>query len=596
MTPRRALILPVVLLLIGLLALIMAGFVFFVRAEHAGISAYSEMQQARLAAESGLEAIVSVLRAEPHNAAAWFDVPARFRHGLVWAETYDRQSDPVRRLGSRKEYFDSQPLRVPAWRYTAAAPRYDGPQNTMRFGVTPESGKLNINTAAEQQVGDLFTPLLLGLGLENPQELIAAFLDWRDADDDVREGGAELEYYNTLEPPYNPKNGPLDSVEELLLVRGFTAAVLYGEDVNRNGILDANEDDGQASEPYYDNGDGVLNYGLAPFLTIWSRELDTALDNQPRINLNADAGVVGLQIAQYFENGELSQATIDFLLGLKAQNFNFSQISSPAALYASGEQSARGGTSPFGGAKSGSAKQNALQQDRTQRGGSQSGGALSGGSRQGADRRGGSRGGPPREGLAPVTPEGTEQTEDKGAEQPGGEQPAGEDASAGAAEDQLPPELAASPITLEEMPFIMDRFSVRPPQAAQQPLFGLINVNTAPLRVLQLIPGMTPEAAGAIVDTRQRAEAAVLRTTAWPLVTGAVDAATFRRIAPHITTKAHQVQVEVLGYADHLSLSTRLEWVIEMVGPLAQVKYHRDLTRLGPAWPIDDQTVVVANR
>jgi hypothetical protein len=30
-----------------------------------------------------------------------------------------------------------------------------------------------------------------------------------------------------------------------------------------------------------------------------------------------------------------------------------------------------------------------------------------------------------------------------------------------------------------------------------------------------------------------------------------------------------------------------------MIGPLAQVKYHRDLTRLGMAWPIDDENALV---
>ena len=50
---QRALILPVVLLMLGLLALMMAGFVFFVRAEGEGIRAFADGQQARLAAWLG---------------------------------------------------------------------------------------------------------------------------------------------------------------------------------------------------------------------------------------------------------------------------------------------------------------------------------------------------------------------------------------------------------------------------------------------------------------------------------------------------------------------------------------------------------------
>jgi len=158
---------------------------------------------------------------------------------------------------------------------------------------------------------------------------------------------------------------------------------------------------------------------------------------------------------------------------------------------------------------------------------------------------------------------------------------------------QLPPELAASPVTLADMPYIMDRLSVRPPQQANAPIEGLINVNTAPLRVLMTIPGMTADAAAAIVAGRSEVDPEALRTPAWPLVAGLVDAATFRQIAPYLTTKAYQFHVEVIGYADHRKVMRRLEWVIEMIGPLAQIKYHRDLTRLGPAWPIDDEQVLV---
>jgi hypothetical protein len=104
---------------------------------------------------------------------------------------------------------------------------------------------------------------------------------------------------------------------------------------------------------------------------------------------------------------------------------------------------------------------------------------------------------------------------------------------------------------------------------------------------------MPAQAAELIVNTRGTLDAATLTTTAWPLTTGTVDSATFKQIAPYITTKAYQFHVEVIGYADHAKLMRRYEWVIEMIGPLAQVKYHRDLTRLGMAWPIDDENALV---
>mgnify|MGYP000473525683 CR=1 FL=1 len=52
---------------------------------------------------------------------------------------------------------------------------------------------------------------------------------WIDDDSEVRYDGAETDdYYATLDPPYVAKNGPLDTVGELLLIRGFSRAILYG--------------------------------------------------------------------------------------------------------------------------------------------------------------------------------------------------------------------------------------------------------------------------------------------------------------------------------------------------------------------------------
>jgi type II secretory pathway component PulK len=246
-----AFVLPVVLVLIGLLALTLAGFMFFVRSELAGAQAERDSEQARLAAESGLQEVIATLRTELPNPAAWHDAPDRFRHALVWSEGYDRQSDPVKQAGNRQEVLASKRI-TPAWRYCVVAPNLDGIQDTMRFGITPEAGKLNLNAASEGEIERLVTEVCIELQIENAPELVACLLDWLDDDDETRSGGAEADYYSTLSPAYRPKNGPLDSLEELLLIKGWSSAVLYGEDTNRNGILETNENDGDAAFPYYD--------------------------------------------------------------------------------------------------------------------------------------------------------------------------------------------------------------------------------------------------------------------------------------------------------------------------------------------------------
>ncbi|MBN2447665.1 MAG: general secretion pathway protein GspK [Phycisphaerae bacterium] len=485
----RAVILPTVLMLIALMALMMAGFMFFIRAETAGTVAHLDGQKARLAAESGFEEVTMLLRLpeQCHDSSLWYNVPSRFQHALVWSEMFDRQSDPVREARTRPEALDSEDRVAITWRYSVVAPMFDGLEESFRYGITPESSRLNINTATDEQIEQLISPLLLELGVENSAELVAALLDWMDEDDEVRENGAESEYYAALEPPYQPKNGKLDTIEELLLVKGFNAAVLWGEDTNRNGLLDLNEDDGADSFPYYDNGDGILNYGIAPFLTVWSRETDTTTKNKARINLSAGGSTVAALIGDYIEEGELSDATIAWLESLTASAVE--NLNSAADLYV------------------------------------------------------------------------------------------GED-------EEVLGTIGTSPIMLEEMPIIMDVFSVRPAAEATDVIEGLININTAPSRVLQLIPGMTSEAADAIVAARA-ADPENMTTTAWPLTNEIIDAATFKAIAPYITTKSYQFHIEIIGYGDHVKLSRRYEWVVEMQGPVAQIRYYRDLTSLGMAWPVD---------
>lgn len=65
------------------------------------------------------------------------------------------------------------------------------------------------------------------------EELIDAWNDWVDPDSTVSgRSGAEDEYYTNLEPPYRPRNGPIDNIDELRLVKGFLPVVLDGGCLN----------------------------------------------------------------------------------------------------------------------------------------------------------------------------------------------------------------------------------------------------------------------------------------------------------------------------------------------------------------------------
>ncbi len=535
----RGVILPAVLVLVGFLALAVAGFLFFVNAETRGTIAFVDGQQARLAAESGFEETIATLRRNTarHDHNVWRHAPDRFRHQLVFASDFTRENDPVREARTRPEALAGMQKRSDAWRYSVVSPVLNqlDDEDRIRFGLTPESSKLNINIidpAEPAQLQALLSPLLIDLGLENGLELTAALLDWLDEDDDPREGGAESEYYGQLEPPYQAKNGPLDSVEELLLVKGFSAAVLWGEDVNRNGILDRNEDDGDLSFPEYDNADGVLNHGLAPFITVWSREPEVALDNKPRFNLLAGQQAVQAQIAQWQAQlaqdeqvSPISLATLQFLQNLANDRGTLEIMNSIGDVYVA----------------------EATFEDPNAS--------------------------PPEEDEGDGEAEALLEDDDFEIEPP------------------LPQALANSPVTIEELPHVLDRFTLREVSQQSQYTEGLINLNTASRRVLRTIPGMTEDALSAIIAGRGTAtvEGCEIchQTIAWPLMQELITPATFRRIAPYLTAKAFQQRVEVLGYADHVRVFRRYEWMVEMLGPVAQVRYYRDLTPLGFAWPVD---------
>jgi len=59
--------------------------------------------------------------------------------------------------------------------------------------------------------------------------VVDSILDWRDTNDFYRANGAENDYYLSLKEPYYCKNGNLDSIEELLLVKGVTLDLYHGK-------------------------------------------------------------------------------------------------------------------------------------------------------------------------------------------------------------------------------------------------------------------------------------------------------------------------------------------------------------------------------
>ncbi len=150
------------------------------------------------------------------------------------------------------------------------------PTSTPWYGASDESAKLNINVATREQ--------LLKLP-DMTEPIAAAIIDWRDRDEEAEPDGIERGHYASLAHPYEIRNGAFRTVRELLLVRGVTPELFYGEDRNVNGLLETNEDDGTTSEPD-DNGDGRLDRGWYAYVTIYSYEKNVNGTGEDRLKLN----------------------------------------------------------------------------------------------------------------------------------------------------------------------------------------------------------------------------------------------------------------------------------------------------------------------
>lgn len=156
-------------------------------------------------------------------------------------------------------------------------------EKLIRYGTEPEAARIHINHWFQTNPAALEAALLLFPN--SSKEIVDALLDWLDPDNEPRASGGEWSAYEESEPTVVPRNGPIESIEELLQVRGMTPAILFGEDINRNGILDPNEDDGEKTPPL-DNQDGKLDRGWSALLTLWNQENNLDSKGQPRIYLN----------------------------------------------------------------------------------------------------------------------------------------------------------------------------------------------------------------------------------------------------------------------------------------------------------------------
>lgn len=123
------------------------------------------------------------------------------------------------------------------------------PDATATVDILPEAGRRNVNALSDEDWEEILDQS--GVPEELWPDLIDGFMDFTDEGDEHRLNGAEKDDPFYESQGYPPKNAPLDTVDELLLVKGFTPEIVYG-----GRTL------GEGKEP-------VVTSGIAPLLTTW---------------------------------------------------------------------------------------------------------------------------------------------------------------------------------------------------------------------------------------------------------------------------------------------------------------------------------------
>ncbi len=526
------------LIVVAMLTLGAAAFFERMFAEHQAERAHGRQLQANNLAESGVEYAKALLMQDPsttQQAGGLFSNPNLFQAVLV-------NDDPLAHFRGR---------------FTILSPDLttDGYFGGTRYGLESESGRLNLNTIllADQSSQNGGRTLLMTLpGMT--EQIADAILDWIDPDDDAREQGAERDYYAALPHPYAPRNGPLASIDELLLVRGVTPALLYGADLNRNNAIDGNEQN-LTTIDNADNSNGDLNRGWAAYLTLDSAEANIRSDGTPKIDVNMDdLNALQQQLSQVFTTDETN-----FIIAYR-----------------------QGGA--YTGSDAGAKDISSVQVDTKQKGSVRLNTVLDligAKTRIAKSGQGGSSNAQQQQ-QTPSTPS-TSSAASKGktgSHTGAGNGSGGNDNSRVVIKPAFPSDTSSMQTYL---PKLMENLAVN----AAPSIPGRLNINQAPRALLLGIPNLTPTQVDQIISTRdvtggQQHPEQMYET--WLLQNNVVDLATMKKLMPLVTAKGSVYRAQIVGFFDEEGPADRIEVVIDGTQTPPVVRRRTSLRHLGAGY------------
>jgi general secretion pathway protein K len=110
--------------------------------------------------------------------------------------------------------------------------QYPVADGSVTVEITDLGGRVALNLlvktdgSGDPVIMDRYRRLLVELEADNPDALISTLMDWIDTDPDQRVVGAENAHYISRAEPIQCKNGPLDTLDELALVEGYSPELL----------------------------------------------------------------------------------------------------------------------------------------------------------------------------------------------------------------------------------------------------------------------------------------------------------------------------------------------------------------------------------
>jgi general secretion pathway protein K len=117
--------------------------------------------------------------------------------------------------------LDPRPER--RWRVDGVPQDFTWGDVRMRVAIQDELGRIDLNQADQGLLTGLFRSV--GLSANDAAGVTDKVLDWRDPNSARRLNGAKENEYRAVGLPYAPRNGPLQSIDELQLVMSVSKEV-----------------------------------------------------------------------------------------------------------------------------------------------------------------------------------------------------------------------------------------------------------------------------------------------------------------------------------------------------------------------------------